>query len=118
MPNHRTTSSNSSGIVVIVACVMFCFVVSAVVVIAIAVPEGGNPGSLIALLLGAFASTIPALATLAKVGGVEKRVEDLSNGLMDSKVRAGVADVVADHLIDPTVHARLVDDRARRDAGA
>lgn len=74
--------------------VIFVFTVAGVVAIAVAVPEGGNPGSLISLLLASLAPTVAALISIAKISDVEGKVNDLSNGKMDRKIREGVAQVL------------------------
>lgn len=113
-PARNGQSSVSGTVLAVVIAVVVCFTISAVVAIAIAVPEGANQGSLIALLLGSLAPTLATLVNLAKTASVANQVNELSNGLMDSKIRAGVADVIEpEHLNDDA--ADLIDaDRARR----
>lgn len=107
-------------VLVIALAAVFCFTASAVVVIAVAVPDGGNAGSLIALLVATLAPTLATIANLVKTTGVEQRLEDvaanaeqLTNGGMDAKIRAGVADVLRPSMVDPEVEAQLVHDRDR-----
>jgi len=96
------------------------FIIAAVVVIAVAVPEGGNPGSLIAILIGSLAPTLAAIAAVAKIGNVEQRVEqvaadtsDLANGRGDAKMRAAVATVIGDEQVHPDARAQVAEDRIR-----
>ena len=115
-----------SGTVLIVGIVcVFCFTVAGVVALTVAVPEGQDPSTLVTLLLGSLAPTVAAIAGLVKVAGVGQRVEqvarqtdEMANGLMDAKIRAGVADVLPDDLVDDQAHAQLEVDRQRRDRGA
>lgn len=108
----------SSTALVVGVVVVFCFTVAAVVVVAVAVPDGGNAGSLVALLLGSMATTIPAIAALAKISNVQEQVTDLNNGRMDSKIRAAVADVIGPNQVHPPARAQVANDRARRDTEA
>lgn len=115
--------SNSTAIVVAV-CVVFCFTLATVAAIFIAAPDGANTGSLITSLLGTLAPTIAALALLVKVNSTEAKVDRveattdrLANGLLDAKIRAGVADVLDPSLIDETAHQQLATDRHHRSKG-
>ena len=72
-------------------------------------------GAELAPLIGLVGPTVATLAVLGKVNNIDQRTEDLTNGLMDAKLRAGVADVLPDHLIDPGAKDQLEADRARRD---
>lgn len=111
----------NNNVLVIVGGVIFCFVVAACVAVFIAAPEGANTGSLITLLLGSLASTLASLGVLAKVNQTEAKVDRvaddtyrLTNGLLDAKVRAGVADVLPDHMIDPDARTLIEGDRKMR----
>lgn len=103
-----------------------CAVVIATIAGATAVLLWGPEGTDVAPLVGMVAPTVAALAALAatqKVAGhvnrVDKRTEDLANGLMDSKIRAGVADVIPDHLLDQTyTRHQLAQDRVRAREGS
>lgn len=112
----------SNNVVVIVGGVIFCFVVAACVAVFIAAPEGANTGSLVAILIGSLAPTLASLGVLAKVNNTDAKVDRvaddtyrLTNGLLDAKVRAGVADVLPDHLIDPEARDQIVEDRKIRE---
>lgn len=113
---------NVPTVLVVGVIIVFCFTVAAVVAISVAVPEGANKGSLVAILMGSLAPTIASLVALAKVssvsGTVDQVAEDttkLTNGLMDSKIRAAVADVLPAHLVDPNARAQIASDVERRD---
>lgn len=117
-PNELT-----SGVALIVGVVVvFCFTVAAVVAVTVAVPDGANAATLITLLLGSLAPTIASLVGLAKLSAVGDRVDvvaaqshDLTNGLMDSKIRAAVADVLSPEMVDESARPQIAADRARRD---
>ena len=103
------------GVVAVVAVTMIC----ATVVLVLSPERDVGP------LIGVLAPTIAALGALAqvsrisgKVENVEHHVEGLSNGLMDAKIRASVADVIPDdHLDNEYVRRQLAADRMRRKLG-
>lgn len=102
----------SGNALVIAFALIVVAVVTGVVVIAVSEPENGE--TIITLLLGSLAPTIGVLANLYKTGDIAKRTEDLTNGLMDAKIRAGVADVVVPHLVADDAKPMIEADRARR----
>lgn len=93
---------------------MFCTTMLGVVLLAVFAPSD-QAASTIGLVLASLSSTVVGVLALAKIGSVERTVDDLSNGRMDSKIRAGVADVLPDHLIDRNARPQLEQDRKRRD---
>ncbi|HEY0701066.1 MAG TPA: hypothetical protein VGD43_25045 [Micromonospora sp.] len=110
----------SPTVLVVVIAVVFCFTIAGVVTIALAGRD--DQESTITILVGLLAPTIASLVTLSKTAGVAARVEkvasdtdDLTNGLMDAKIRAAVADVLPDHQLDPEAAGQIADDRERRD---
>lgn len=118
-----SASRNNNNVVVIVGAVVFCFVIAAVVAVYVAAPEGANTGSLITLLIGQVAPTLVALGVLAKVNSTDAKVEQvaedtyrLTNGLLDAKARAAIADTMPEHLLDPDyVDGQMHADRRVRD---
>ena len=113
----------NNNVIVIVGAAVFCFVIAAVVAVFIAAPEGANTGSLITTLVGQIAPTLVALGVLAKVNSTEAKVEQvaddtyrLTNGLLDAKARAAIADTMPEHLLDPDyVEGQMHRDRRIRD---
>lgn len=100
----------TSPIVVICATV-----VATVAVIAVAVLVAlGAENESIGLLIGLLTMLVTNVVLLARQEQVKGTVEDLSNGKMDAKIRAGVADVLGEHLIDPAARAQLETDRTIR----
>lgn len=79
---------------------------------------GGDQG-VVLQIIGILAPTLAVLVTLQQVGRVQERVDDvaqdthdLTNGLLERKVRTGVADVLHPNLVDPTTVQQVEDDRA------
>lgn len=99
----------------IVAC--FVTVVIACTIALIFAPDGDTIATFLTMILGFATSTVAALVTLVKVQAVDQKVDYLTNGGMDSKVRAGVAEVLKPELIDPDAQGLLIADRVTRDAG-
>jgi hypothetical protein len=112
---HRKSSPNTTLIVGIVAC--FVTVVTACTVAFIFTPEGDAVATFLTMVLGFATSTVAALVTLTKVQAVDQKVDYLANGGMDSKVRAGVAEVLKDEFVDPDAKSLIEADRAHRAAG-
>lgn len=77
--------------------VLFATAVAAVVIMAVT----DAPAAYITAVLAAVTPTIAVLVTLREVAGVRADTHALTNGLLDSKVRAGVAEVLPDELVDP-----------------
>lgn len=98
-----------------------CFVGALALVAFLFSPESRDPTVLVATLVSVLAPTIAALVTLTRVGNVSEQVSDvaedthkLANGLGDSKIRAAVAEVLPDHLIDPAAKSQLELDKLQR----
>lgn len=122
-------SKPSTTAALIVVCVVFCVTLSAVLIAFLFAPEGSNADAIVGPLLGTLAPTIAAVAllvqvkdvkdaqavTAAKVDQVATDTYRLTNGLLDAKVRAGVADVIRPEHIDPAAENQLVNDRRVRD---
>lgn len=122
--SNRPTSAPavSTTVVVVGVVVVFCFTIAACVAVFVAAPDGANTGSLVTILLSSVAQVIGVLALLVKVSGTDAKVDQvaqdtyrLTNGLLDAKVRAGVADVVAPELLRDDAHAQVALDRQVRD---
>lgn len=92
---------------------MFCVTIIVAAVLAALAPE--EAVTMIGLILAALSSTVVGVLALAKIGSVERTVDDLANGKMDAKIRAGIADVLPEHLIDNKARPQLEQDRRRRD---
>lgn len=115
-------ASPAISFTVLMTCVtvVVCFVVAACTAIFLAVPDGANTFSLVAILLATVPSTIASLVGLVKLSGVAEQVTDvatdtheLTNGLGQAKLRAAVAEVVHPDLIDPAALPQLAADKAR-----
>lgn len=112
----------SSTAALVVVAVVFCVTVLSVLLAFLFAPEGRDLTLVIGPLLGTLAPTIAAVALLVQVRGVQADVSQvrqdthaLTNGLLDSKVRAGVAEVLHPDLVDPDAAATIRRDRVVRD---
>lgn len=115
-------SRNATTAALIVVAIVFCVTVLAVLAAFLFAPEGRDLTLVIGPLLGTLAPTIAAVALLMNLNKVDAKVEEvrqdtyrLTNGLLDAKVRAGVADVVKDEHLDPGAVALIAQDRKVRD---
>jgi hypothetical protein len=109
--NRASINSLIWGIVLIFVCTLL-----AATVIYIAVPDRESTVPLILALIALPTTVAGTLLTLTKVNQTNSQVEQLTNGLMDAKVRAGVADVLPEHLLDPQARDQIAIDRATRDS--
>lgn len=112
----KTTRTTVWAVVVLVLGTLL-----AVVAISAVAPPGQEV-QLVTLVLGVLAPTLAILATMRQVSAVNSKVDqvvsdthDLTNGLLASSVRAGVADVIHDDLIDPAAKPQLAVDQAIAD---
>lgn len=120
-----TPSQTVSGnVIVVAAAVVFLATLGAVVAIALAIEDGARVTSLLGLILPSCSAVILGLLALFKlteikadVATVKADTTDLTNGKMDAKIRAGIADVLANHLIDPEAREQIDLDRLVRDIG-
>ncbi len=114
MPNSgQTTRTMVWAIVALVGLTL-----AAVVVLVTFAPAGEDRRIVVLQVLGMLAPTLAVLVTLQQVGRVESRVRDvardthdLTNGLLDAKVRSGVADVLHPNLMDPESADQVEEDR-------
>jgi len=114
----------SATAALVVVAIVFVVTVLSVLAAFLFAPEGRDLTLVIGPLLGTLAPTIAAVALLVQVRGVQADVSQvrqdthaLTNGLLDSKVRAAVSETVRDDLIDPSAHAMIErDKRVRSDA--
>lgn len=115
--------NRSTGVIVWAAVVMFVATMATVIALAFAIDDGARVESLVGIILPAAASLVVAMLALVKISQVgdqvdkvSKQTTDLTNGLLDAKVRAAVADVLAPELVDPAAEQLLTSDRHRRDS--
>lgn len=123
MTNAGPTSTSTST-VVWGAVVVFSVTLASIVALAFAVEDGARIESLVGLILPAAGTLLLGFLALARIDNVEQKVgqslahtTDLTNGLMDSKIRAAVAEVIKDAYVDPGAAQLLEADRKRRDGG-
>lgn len=98
-----TPSRDISGQLVWAIVVLFSVTLAAVVVI-VALTDSVTAGALAAALFSQLGTIAVLLVNLRATASVQRDTHDLKNGLLDAKVRAGVADVLPDHLVDPSYH--------------
>lgn len=105
-----------TGVVVLLVALM-----ATVVALGIALEDGSRAATLIGLVIPLVGLAVPGLLALVKLNDVQATMTkvaghttDLTNGLLDAKVRAAVADVMSD-VIDPDAREQIATDRARRD---
>lgn len=108
-------SNRPSAVVVVCATIIVVSFVGALSLILITVDQSTLPEGWLALFLAAIPGLVTAMANLARTESVKRQVDDLANGGMDAKIRAGVADAVRDEYLDPDQARQLAVDRARRD---
>lgn len=104
MNNNQTTTLAAAGVA--------CTTLAAATLVSALAPGSGD----VSAILGAGGTMIVAVVTLGRTGQIKGTIDDLANGKMDAKIRAGVADVLADHLVDEGAKPQLARDRAVRDA--
>jgi len=103
----------TTAVLIVCVTVFGVFVIGASVLVML---QADSDGPLLAgLLLSQLATTIPVIASLARTEKVAAQVDELHNGKMDAKIRAGVADVIPGELLDDEyVRHQLAADRIRR----
>lgn len=111
----------SATAALIVVAIVFVVTVLSVLLAFLFAPAERDLTLVIGPLLGTLAPTIAAVALLVQVRGVQADVQQvrqdthaLTNGLLDSKIRAGVAETVRDELVDPAAADLLRTDRQTR----
>lgn len=119
--NPPSSSAISGTVLLVCISAVACFTIAAATCAWLFAPDGRDPTILVSTIVGTLAPTLAILAALAKLGNVSEQVADVAqdaelmkNGLGDSKIRAAVADVLPDHLIDPASRQLVEADRLRR----
>lgn len=122
MSTNLGTPRVSSTAALVVVAVVFCVTVLSVLLAFLFAPEGRDLTLVIGPLLGTLAPTIAAVALLVQVRGVQADVQQvrqdthaLTNGLLDSKVRAGVAETIHPDLLHPEIGDTIAEDLRVRD---
>lgn len=99
---------SSTNLIVAAVTVGFIVVTVAATAIAIAIEDGARASSMIALVVGPFASLVGVLVLLGKVNGLDTKVgevhqntHELTNGLMDQKIQTALANMVKPELLNP-----------------
>lgn len=121
-----TTTKPTPPYTVLAVCatIVALAVVAALVTLVLYAP----PETDLVKILGAIAGGMGLLATqvlnylkttrVAEVAeSTDTKVTELTNGLMDAKIRAAVSEVVQPHLINPDAEGLIEADKARRENG-
>lgn len=116
------SSTSRTTTVVWGAVVVFTVTLGAIVALSFSVDDTEQLLRLVGLILPAAGSLLLGFLALDRVTKVDEKVDvvakhttELTNGLMDSKIRAAVADTIKDIYIDPGAQQLLEADRRRRD---
>jgi hypothetical protein len=80
-------------------------------------PILGFTGTTLALVAGLATVARKQTETKEQLDDVKQTTDYLANGGLDAKIRAGLADLLPDHLMKPGVEDQLEQDRATREAG-
>lgn len=127
MPNSGKTARSIVWAIV----ALFVATMAATVALFLVADDATVAATLVTSLLGSLGTIAAVLVTLAKTsqvadsvrrveGEVEEvsgRTHDLVNGLLDAKVRAGVAEVLHPNLVDPAIVDQVVVDKVTRAEG-
>lgn len=111
---------------IVVAVVVLAAMVS--VVVLVMEQEGRDSTVVGAMLIGFIGPTIVAMLALLKgldtdakvarqkavTDSTHTAVAELANGSMDAKIRAAVAEVLPDAMVDPAIRPQLAEDRRKR----
>lgn len=113
-------SNSGSTTRTIVWAIVILFAVCVTAVTLLQVYAGEQASASITALLATLPATVAVIVNLVRTDDVSAHVQevrqntrDLANGLMDAKVRAGVAEVLDPALIDEDAAEQLERDRAR-----
>jgi hypothetical protein len=101
--------------------IVFVVTILSVTAIAISIEDGARASTMIGLILAPLTTVLGILAVFGKVSNLETRMgdvqsdtRDLTNGLLDAKVRAAVADVIGPELVHEEAREQVALDRERR----
>jgi HAMP domain-containing protein len=106
----------TSNVAIIATATVASIALVAVVALVASAPKDSDVGLLIGVLITGAGGMITSILTLGRTQQIQGTVDELANGKMDAKIRAGVADVLADHLVDPKARAQVAQDREVRDS--
>jgi hypothetical protein len=105
----------TSNVAIIATAALGGLTMLAVVALVALAPEDADLGLLIGLLLTGGGNLLATILNVGRTEQVRATVDELANGKMDAKIRAGVADVLPDHLVDPAARSQVEQDRVVRD---
>lgn len=105
---------SSPVLLICLTVVIVCGLGAAALMVA-TVEASQRPEGWLALFLAALPGLLTTMVTLARTESIGRQVDDLANGGMDAKIRAGVADTLRPELLDPDQADQLAADYQRRD---
>lgn len=108
----------STNVAVIATTVLGSVTMLTVAIVIATAPADADLGLLVGLLFTGAVQLMASVVALVRTEQVRSTVDELANGKMDAKIRAGVADVLPDHLVDPKARPQVERDRATRDKAA
>jgi len=102
------------------AVVVFIATLGTIVALSLTVKDSEQLGRLIGLILPAVGALVVLILALDKVSQVDQKVDkvgrqtsDLTNGLLDAKMRVAVASIIRPEHIDPGAQQQLEADQLR-----
>lgn len=103
------------NLAIVAGTILVTVTILGMVTLVVFAPEGVDIGLLVGLLFSNVVTLLSVIVGLVRTEQVKGTVDDLANGKMDAKIRANVADVLPDHLVDPKARPQIERDRATRD---
>lgn len=91
-----TTNAN---VIAVCITIIVCFTIAAAVLVFRVAPEGKNTPSLIAVLVATIPGNIVGLTALIKANQIHSNTEKILNGVMESKVRDAMSEVVDEKVL-------------------
>lgn len=117
MTPRPTQQAGPSTALVVALVIIAVTAILGTVCILITLDKSQLPEGWLGLFFAMIGSIVAAVVTLARLDKVSRQVDDISNGRMDAKIRAAIADVVKDEHLDPDASSQIRADRIRRDEG-
>lgn len=93
MAQNNNTSNN---IIAVCVTVIVCFTLAAAVGVFIAVPDGANTGSLIAIIMASLPGNIVGITALVKANSIKEDTGAILNGRMEAKIESVMKTVLAE----------------------
>lgn len=111
---NTTPTLGSQTVALICATTIAVATLVTVVLLVVFAPREQNLATLIAALFAGGGAMVASIIGLAKGAETARTVDELANGKMDAKIRAGIGDMIDPRYLRDDVAAQLEADRARR----